>query len=53
MSPAVLAWVETTRRRQGLPPRVEDPAVLDEIAAIATNQLPADPAEEGGGDAAA
>jgi hypothetical protein len=54
MSPAVLAWVEATRRRQGLPPRVEDPAVLDEIAAIATtNPAPATPVGEGGGDAAA
>jgi hypothetical protein len=34
MTPAVVAWVEATRRRQGLPPRVENPAVLDEIAAI-------------------
>jgi hypothetical protein len=34
MSPAVVAWVEATRRRQGLPPRVENPATLDEIAAI-------------------
>lgn len=34
MTPAVVAWVEATRRRQDLPPRVEDPAILDEIAAI-------------------
>jgi hypothetical protein len=36
MTPAVRAWVEATRRRQGLPPRVEDDQVLDEIAAILT-----------------
>jgi hypothetical protein len=36
MIPAVVAWVEATRRRQGLPPRVEDEQVLDEIAAILT-----------------
>jgi hypothetical protein len=34
VNPAVVAWVEATRRRQGLPPRVENPAILDEIAAI-------------------
>lgn len=34
MNPAVVAWVEATRRRQGLPLRVEDLAVLDEITAI-------------------
>jgi hypothetical protein len=34
MNPAVAAWVEATRSRQGLPPRVEDEQVLDEIAAI-------------------
>jgi hypothetical protein len=34
MNPAVVAWVEATRRRQGLPPRVQNPATLDEIAAI-------------------
>lgn len=34
MNPAVVAWVEATRERQGLPPRVTDERVLDEIAAI-------------------
>jgi hypothetical protein len=34
MNAAVAAWVEATRRRQGLPPRVENPAALDQIAAI-------------------
>ena len=34
MTPAVVAWVETTRAAQQLPPRVEDDQVLDEIAAI-------------------
>jgi hypothetical protein len=34
MNPAVVAWVEATRRRQGLPPRVTDDRVLDEVAAI-------------------
>jgi hypothetical protein len=36
MTPAVVAWVEATRATQGLTPQVEDPAVLDEIAAILT-----------------
>jgi hypothetical protein len=36
MTPAVVAWVEATRRRQGLPSRIEDEQVLDEIAAILT-----------------
>jgi hypothetical protein len=39
MSPAVVAWVEATRQRQGLPPQVEDLAVLDEVAAIATMRV--------------
>jgi hypothetical protein len=34
VTPAVVRWVEATRQRQGLPPRVEDAQVLDEIAAI-------------------
>jgi hypothetical protein len=34
MTPAVVAWVEATRRRQGLPPRVEDAGVLDAVAAM-------------------
>jgi hypothetical protein len=34
MTPAVVAWVEATRAAQGLPLRVENPAVLDEVAAI-------------------
>jgi hypothetical protein len=34
MNPAVVAWVEATRRRQGLPPRVENPVTLDGVAAI-------------------
>ena len=52
MNPAVVAWVEATRAAQGLPPRIEDDQVLDEIAAIATSS-PAARVEEGGGDAAA
>jgi hypothetical protein len=36
MTPAVVAWVEITRQRQGLPARVEHDQVLDEIAAILT-----------------
>jgi hypothetical protein len=43
--PAVVAWVEITRQRQGLPARVEDVQVLDEIAALL------DDAIERGGDA--
>jgi hypothetical protein len=53
VNPAVVAWVEATRAAQGLPPRVEDDQVLDEIAAIATSRPPAVQVEEGGGDAAA
>jgi hypothetical protein len=34
VTPAVAAWVEATRSRQGLPGRVEDEQVLDEIATI-------------------
>jgi hypothetical protein len=34
VTPAVVAWVEATRRRQGLPPRIQNPAILDKIAAI-------------------
>jgi hypothetical protein len=48
MTPAVVAWVEATRSRQGLPPRVEDEQVLDEIAAILTSAR-----VEGGADAVA
>jgi hypothetical protein len=51
VNPAVVAWVEATRAAQGLPPRVEDDQVLDEIAAIAAN--PPARVEESGGDAAA
>jgi len=36
VNPAVTRWIEDSRRRQGLPDRVEDPVVLDEIAAILT-----------------
>jgi hypothetical protein len=36
MSPAVVAWVEATRSRQGLPARVTDEQVLDQVAAILT-----------------
>jgi hypothetical protein len=34
VTPAVVAWVEATRRRQGLPPRIENPVLLDKVAAI-------------------
>ena len=48
MTPAVVRWVEATRRRQGLPPRIQDLATLDEIAAIIGVAE-----EKGGGDAIA
>jgi hypothetical protein len=34
VSAAVTRWVEATRAAQGLPPRVTDAQVLDEVAAI-------------------
>ena len=34
MTPAVVAWVERTRAAQGIGPRVTDPDVLDQVAAL-------------------
>ena len=41
MTPAVVAWVEATRQHQGLPPRVEDLDVLDEVAALLDDAIEA------------
>lgn len=36
MKPDVLAKVRASRREQGLPERLEDPAALDTVAALLT-----------------
>jgi hypothetical protein len=51
MTPAVVAWVEQTRAAQGLDPRVTDPDVLDQVAAIVVG-APVE-AEGSGADAVA
>jgi hypothetical protein len=35
----VAAWVAETRARQGLPPRISDPAVLAKLAALVADTL--------------
>jgi hypothetical protein len=37
-----------SRRRQGLPPKVEDPIVLDQVALLVAALLVGDPEVEGG-----
>jgi hypothetical protein len=46
MTPAeIAAWTTASRRAQGLPDRIEDPAILARVAILAFA------GEEGGGDA--
>lgn len=39
------AWVTASRAKQGLPPKVEDPGVLERAAAAFRVMAPAEPAQ--------